>query len=211
MRLSDRQIDSLLARGDLSGPESDRILEQVLARRARGSGWRRVWIALGAGLSLAAAAAGVVLVGRGNGRPDGTSGQFAARGAAMNGAVADLQAACIGGSLTACPRGATLLFAVRGGSPGGHLSAWAEPAGGGERVWYFSADGESPRLPGTEFGSQALSRGVQIGPEHATGAYAVHLLLSDRPLPQSALIGAHPPGVLAETTLALTVVEKVAP
>src|SRR5204862_6442507 len=111
--------DALLAQGGLAGPEADRILEDVAAQHARPAR-RRLWPALAAGFGVTAAAAAVVLVVgpfRGSG--------FAPRGAA--GEPVAVEVACLGGSLTACPRGATLMFAAPSGSPGGYLAAWAEP------------------------------------------------------------------------------------
>jgi hypothetical protein len=198
VRRSDRHIDALLGQGELSGPEADRILQAVLARRSRRS-WRR-WFTLGAGLTLAAAAAVVLVVAP---HHDG----FAPRGATVAGAAVEV--ACLGHSLAACPRGATLLFALRGGSPGGYLTAWADPAGPGQRVWYFSADQETPLLQASESTTQALSRGVRIGPEHLAGDYQLHVVLSEQPLPQ-ALVAA-PPGVRARAQLSLTITETAAP
>jgi hypothetical protein len=200
MRRSDRHIDALLARGGLAGSEDDRILEAVLSRHARRS-WRRRWFALGTGLSFAAAAAVVLVMGPFRAGREG----FAPRGADLEGLAVEV--ACLGNSLAACPRGATLLFALRGGSPGGYLAAWAEPVRpGGERVWYFSADQETPLLQASPTSAQALSRGVRIGPEHAVGDYRVHVLLSDQPLSRAALEGA-PPGVRARAELTLTITE----
>src|SRR6185295_17662665 len=101
MRLTDRQLDSLLAEGKLSGPESDRILEDVLQRTARGARWR-LWLPLSAGLGLASAGAALLLLNPfGGGAPSG----FTARGGGDRAPAADLQVACLGGSLSACPRG----------------------------------------------------------------------------------------------------------
>jgi hypothetical protein len=203
MRPSDRHIDALLARGGLSGPEADRVLEAVLARRARRS-WLRPWLAVGTGLGLAAAAV-VLVIAPFRAGPAG----FAPRGAGVEGAVVEV--ACLGHSVAACPRGTTLLFAVRGGSPGGYLAAWADPVRpGGERVWYFSADQETPLLQASTTSTQALSRGVRIGPEHAAGDYRLHVLLSDRPLSRGELAGT-PPGVRARAELTLTITEPAAP
>jgi hypothetical protein len=200
MQPSDREIDALLARGGLAGPESDRILDEVLARRARRPWWR-LGLTLGAGLGLLATAAAGLVIGL---RP-GSSG-FTPRGAAISGPAVEV--VCLGGSLAACPAGATLLFAVRGGSSDGYLAAWAEPARpGGERVWYFSADQESPRLVASAQAAQALSRGVRIGPEHAPGLYRLHVVLSASPLFKAALANGVPAGVLAHEELTLTVTE----
>jgi hypothetical protein len=202
---SDRQLDSLLARGDLSGPESDRILETVLARRARRPLWRRLLIPVG-GLTLATVASLLFVVGPL--RDAGSSG-FAARGGGTG--PDDLDVACLNGSRSSCPKGATLLFAARAGAPSGYLAAWAEPVGGGERIWYFSADGESPRIAAASTGAQPLTRGVRIGPEHAPGEYRVHLVLSAAPLRKTELLTPRPPGVLARQDLPLVITEGAVP
>jgi hypothetical protein len=199
--LSDRQIDALLARGDLSGPESDRILETVLARRAHRPLWRRLLAPVG-GLTLATAAA-LLLVAGPFGR--GNTPEFAARGTGVG--TDDLDVACDGGTRSACPRGSTLLFVAREGAAAGYLAAWAEPIGGGDRIWYFSAEGEAPRIAPTT-GTQPLSRGVLIGPEHATGEYRIHLVLSAAPLRKAELLGANPPGVLLHQELPLVVKDR---
>jgi hypothetical protein len=211
MGLSDRDIDALLAQGRLSGPEADRILEHVLDRTARGGTTRRLWWPLTAGFGLAAATAALLLIGP-MAQREGEG--FTPRGGAAGATglpATDLDVACLGASLTACPRGSTLLFAVQSGAPAGYLAAWAEPAGGGERVWYFSADGEAPAVARSTAGTQPLSRGVRVGPEHAAGSYVVHVVLSEQPLTKAALLGPNPPGVVALHTLALDVVEPPRP
>jgi len=118
-----------------------------------------------------------------------------------------VEVACLGAQLAACPRGATLLFAARTGAPAGYLAAWAEPATGGQRIWYFSADEETPRVDAAIAGTRPLSRGVRIGPEHAPGRYRVHVVLSAQPLSKAALTGATPPAVKAADEIPLTIVE----
>jgi hypothetical protein len=93
----------------------------------------------------------------------------------------------------------------------GYLAAWAEPAGGSERVWYFSADGEAPRIAPPGAGTQPLSRGVLVGPEHVPGEYRVHLVLSAVPLHKVDLLGASPPGALRRQEVTLVVTESGAP
>jgi hypothetical protein len=127
------------------------------------------------------------------------------RGAAV-GPAAELGLECAGGSLGACPQGAKLVFAAHAGAVGGYLGAWAEPAGGGERVWYFSAEGESPRLEADGGRTQTLARGVRVGPEHAPGAYVVHVVLSEVPLSRAALTSAAAPGVRARASFPLGIV-----
>ena len=194
----------LLARGELAGPEADRILEAVLSRHAHRP-WRGLRFAVPAGLGLAAAVAAVLVIAPLGDRREG----FTARGAHLDGPA--IEVACLGHSLAACPRGATLLFAVRGGSPGGYLAAWAEPVrAGAERVWYFSADLETPSLQASPTATQALSRGVRVGPEHAAGEHRLHVLISEQALSQAKLLG-DPPGVRLRSELTLTTTEPAAP
>jgi hypothetical protein len=204
--LSDRQIDSLLARGDLSGAESDRILENVLNRRAHRPLWRRLLVPAGGSLTLATAAVLLLVAGPWSGRK---TEEFSARGTGV--AHDDLDVACMNGSRFACPRGSTLLFAAREGAPSGYLAAWAEPARGGERIWYFSAEGEVSRIAPPATGTQPLSRGIRIGPEHSPGEYRVHLVVSATPLGKAELLSASPPGVLLRQELTLVVTEGPAP
>jgi hypothetical protein len=194
--MTDRRLDELLSEGRLSGPTRDRILEAALteiqAEKPRPA-WRRIlaW-ALPLSTAMAAVALFVAL------RPS----EFRARG----GAGPVLELGCRDGALTACPAGSTLLFRAGGAVEGGFLAAWAEPAGGGERVWYFPAEGgESPSLvPRADL--QTLPRGIRIGAEQPPGRYRVHLVLSRRPLDRAAAAAPPADARLAEAELTLEVV-----
>jgi hypothetical protein len=207
MGLSDRRIDALLAKGGLSGPESDRVLEEVLARRARRPLWRRLWAQLVAGLTLAT---GTALILLGGSLTSTRIGTFVARGGG-EAPAADLEVTCVGGSLGACPRDASLMFAVSGKTPTGFLAAWAEPVGGGERIWYFSADGETPQVESGESGTRAFTRGVRVGPEHITGSYRVHLVVSSRPLGKRELVQDRLSGIVARQEIELTIIDGSKP
>ena len=181
------------------------MLETTRASSGRGKRGRRWGLALGAGLSLATAAGVVRMIAPAvRTRPSG----FTPRGAAVGPSDVELQLICTSGTLAACPRGAKVVFAVRGGAPGGYLAAWADPVGGGERVWYFSAEGQSPHLAAGAAGASALARGVRIGAELAAGTYDVHMVLSTDPLARVAVahLGSGTPGILAQRTVSLTVV-----
>ena len=191
---SDDEIDALLSEGRLSGAVKDRIFDGALrdagAKPVESSGglaWRR---RLGvAGLTLAAAAAVIALVPQ-LGR-HGDDHAFRAKG---GGAALDLDVACVAAgtaSLAACPRGAMLVFSIRGArADGGYLAAYAEPRAGGERVWYFSADGETPPLPAAsaDQATRPLEKAIVIGPEHSPGEYRLMLFVTRVPLAKAALL-----------------------
>ncbi len=125
-------------------------------------------------------------------------------------AAAALEVACVGGTLAACPRGATLVFSVAL-DPGhaGYLAAWAEPRAGGERIWYFSAETETPHVSGeaadTGDGVAVLKRGIRLGPEHAPGTYDVRLVVTAEPATRAALLGAGAPAPLGAAEFPLEV------
>jgi hypothetical protein len=181
---SPRELDFFLSRGGLSGPEKERILGRVLDGIAPARPWWRRWW-LGAGLgTLAAGAAGLVLALRSGALPERSG--LTPRGEQNAQPALDLEVACSEGPLGACPQGSTLLFVLRGSVPDGFLGAYAEPAGGGERIWYFSSEGEAPRVTAAS-GTQPQARGVRLGPEHAPGSYVLRVFLARRPLGKAEL------------------------
>jgi hypothetical protein len=198
---SDDDLDNLLAQGKLSGAVRDRIFEQVAesagARRRFAPAWAgRAGVGLGA--LAAAAAIALVVIPRDHTAPDA----LRAKGPTVP--AVTLEASCRGGSLAACPVGATLLFAAEGTAQG-FLAAYAQQRPDGERIWYFSADGESPELRPSG-GLQPASRAVRIGAEHAPGPYVLHLFLTRAPLSRAALLaGPSPADVLASREISLTV------
>ncbi len=167
---SDRndKLDALLAQGRMSGPRRDQVLADALKKTQPA---RRRWAWMGFGsLSLVAAAAAVLFF-----MP---TSPFRARGG--QGAVMEL--GCVDGDLSGCATGSTLLFRVSGAKNGGFVTAWAEPAAGGERVWYFPTDvTPSPELA-KQAELQTLRQGVVLGAEQPSGSYVVHLLLTSAPL-----------------------------
>ena len=202
---SDGDLDALLSGGRLSGPARDRIFDGVaaeVARETRSRVRRRVWATALAGAGAVAAmvvlAPRLTMIG---------SQPFRAKGGPVQGAT-QLDLVCSGGTLDACPQGATLMFGASGAAATGVLSAYAEPLDPGvERIWYFSADGESPRL--TVGGSTDVAqRAVRIGSEHAPGRYRLHVFLTREPLSQAILLAGNPPAAIAGRELELRVVRS---
>jgi hypothetical protein len=90
-----------------------------------------------------------------------------------------------------------------GGATSGYLAAYADPAGGGERIWYFSADGQSPALAPVA-GTQVARKAILLGHEHVLGDYLVHVLVTARPLSRAEL--GQVPAVIAQRQFSLHVV-----
>lgn len=192
MARDDDGIDRLLARGRLSGGARERILARALAASApRRRSWRR-WLTIA--VPATAALLLVVLWPRAAFTPKGApAGVF-------------FDVTCADGSGHACARGATLLFHLGGVVRPSSLAAWAEPDGGGERIWYFPAgnDDAAVAVPAGAL-LQTLGRGVRIGPEHAPGRYTVHLVLSQRPLTRAEALAARAGDIVATATVPLEV------
>jgi hypothetical protein len=106
--------------------------------------------------------------------------------------TAQIEVVCLSGSLEACPRGSHLAFRPWGfgQARAGYLSVYAVPESRGERIWYFSAEEESPKLGSSPASAEPVDRIVVLGQEHAPGAYAVHIVVSDRPLQRAEVL--HP-------------------
>lgn len=176
------------------------MAESAGARSRFAPGWTgRLALSVG-GLAAAAAVIALMVIPREHDAPD----TLRAKGPA--GPAVTLEVSCKGGALAACPVGATLLFAAQGdATTQGYLAAYAQQGGAGERVWYFSADGESPELRPTG-GLQPASRAVRIGAEHVPGPYVLHLFLTRAPLSRAALLAGPAAGdVLASRDVSLTV------
>lgn len=198
-RLTDAELDSLLDRGGL-GARRDAILSEVLAqvRAERPRRSRRRWAVAG----LGAAAAAVLVVGlapwrstqapslRGKGTPVTASST-----------QPSLELDCLGATLAGCPRGSLVVVHATGVQ--GFLSAWAEPANGGERIWYFSAESSSPPV-GVDT-SAAATRAVKLGPEHAPGSYRVQVRVTAQPMSRAQLLALSRDAALVETEAVLTV------
>jgi hypothetical protein len=190
--VNDGELDALLARGGLSGAARERVLENVLDRV---SPEKRSVRRLAVAIALPAAAAMALFVaGSGTlGKWRGQDAAFGARGGKS--ASVRVDAVCTGGPMEACPRGSRLIFHASPDTRPGYLAAYADPVGGGERIWYFSADGESPHL-----GADSVDRAVVVGAEHVAARYKVHLLVGTRPLTRpEALVGSDPAVIGADT------------
>jgi hypothetical protein len=171
---SDEDIDMMLAGGRLGGPAKERIMEVVAghATSRRAPFFARTRNLLAVGLAVAAGAAALLLLVP---RQD----HFGPKGVA-GAEVPRLEISCAGGTLAACPVGSRLLF-VAEGADRGYLAAWADPVGGGERIWYFSRDSQSPALAPVA-GTQVAPKAILLGPEHVPGDYTVHVLVTAEPL-----------------------------
>jgi hypothetical protein len=195
------RLDELLSGGRLGGAERERILERALDASAPLPWWRRravTWLVRGTAMATAAALALFFFV------PPRTHDDFRARGGAGDGAPL-LLVGCEDGQSARCGYGQKLVFSVDGASEPGFVAAWAEPAGGGERVWYFPGDdGSSPEARG-DGARQLLSRAVRLGPEQPPGRYRVHLVLSRRPLSRLEALAAGGADVVATSQVTLEV------
>ena len=197
MKYRDEDLQRLLSRGRLGGPARERVLDRVLDKVAPARRKRRAWLvplalALGSGVAL------LVLVVR----PRPEEGSWGARGGAARSAVT-LDARCA--DAAGCRPGATLIFSAFGAPAPGFLGAYAQPAGGGERIWYFSAETEAPPVPVSAQATQPASRGIVIGPEHRPGPYQVHLFLCGTPLSQAVLLEGRDPRILARAVVPLAI------
>jgi hypothetical protein len=205
-RRTTEELDALLGRGGLGATRRDSVLEAVLesvkAERPSRVWWR--WSFAGLGAAAAATAALFLLLPRPSPQPVAPS-TFRAKGLAAQtpAATPAVEIECSGGPLDACPSGSLLL--VRGVGVRGFVAAWAEPVGGGERIWYFSADTSSPRVDGIAPEATSPSRAVRIGPEHKAGAYVVETRITDRPLTRAELLHLPVGAALAAGRVSLSV------
>jgi len=190
----------LLSQGNLSGQQREEVLARVLDEVAAASRparrWRLWWA-----VAPVAAAAVVLLIWV---RPASRDDQLRSRG---NAPLPMVRVECEPGGLTACRQGGTLLFAVEGAPASARLAAFAEPVSGGERIWYFSGDGESPPI-GDRTPDSILRRGIRLGGEHRPGEYRLTVLITAAPVPRAALLelAGDGRGALAVRRSVLTVV-----
>ena len=180
------ELDALLGRGGLGACKRDSILETVLQKVTNQQRRRRLWrwSVVGAGLAAAAASA-VLIMPRHLSQPT-MSTSFRAKGTPTRPIAPSARVDCLGGTLAACPAGSLLVLNVVGAR--GFVSAWAEPVGGGERIWYFSADTHCPWVDGLAGDSAAANRAVKIGPEHSPGRYLVEIRVTSRPMGRADLL-----------------------
>jgi hypothetical protein len=194
-------LDRLLARGRLSGPQRDRVLEKVLAKTARPRSLRLKYVALVA--PLVAAAAALILLPKAP-RTAGEESKFSGKGSAGS----SVEATCSSGSLSACPVGSTLVFRFDGVSSAAYVHAYATPSppSAGERVWYFpTSTVPAPRLVAT-VPAEVLRKAVVVGPEHSASAYQITIVLNAQPLTRDQVLQPADGQTLHRETLQLGVV-----
>ncbi|MDB4967299.1 MAG: hypothetical protein JWN44_2988 [Myxococcales bacterium] len=193
MARDDEEINRLLARGRTSGPERERILDRALGNTAKRRGGLTRWLA------VALPATAVVLLfflwPRSAFTPKGPP------------ATTFLDVSCGDGAGATCRVGGTLLFHVGGATLGGALMAWADPANGGERIWYLPTGDGTAAAVSAAGSLQTLSRGVRLGPEHAPGRYVVHLVLARRALSRVEAVAPPAGDLLASSTVTVQVVQ----
>lgn len=193
--IQNQQLARLLSgRDEPSVLEKEEHFRQLLQRlpspshRVAGSRVGRFVVAL-CGLSLAGAAAGVLLLMRSH--SSGTehvfpsAGEFAPRGAAHDpreAASASVRLACIDaqGRELSCAIGRTLVFEFDG-IPKEYpfFSAFAQTPDG-TTLWYYpDAEGQSPAL---ERSNALQNRAIRLEPPHTEGEYRIYSIFSRTPV-----------------------------
>jgi hypothetical protein len=174
------EIDSLLGRGSIGATRRDAILQTVLARIGAESPARTRWRWSFAGLGTVAVVAAAIFLLLPRFTQPGLS-PFRAKGtAAKPPATSSVELECLGATLDACPTGSLLVVRVTGVR--GYVSAWADPVGGGERIWYFSADSHTPLVDAVLTPSASTTRAIKIGPEHLASTYVVEIRVTEQPM-----------------------------
>jgi hypothetical protein len=178
------ELDWLLARGRLSGPALERVLERAVStqRPTQRLKWHLFWFAPAVAAGLA-----IFLV-----RPWQLDGGFRSKGSAGTGAAVRVELVCgdQAGNDVRCARSDSLYFSTAGGTADARfVSAYAEPEGTGERVWFFptSSDPSIALESGPE--RHVLKRGIRLEGVPA-GRYRVRIAISDRPLERTEVLGA---------------------
>jgi hypothetical protein len=197
---SDDELDYLLSRGNLGGSQRQRILKAAVAASREGfwARWRGRLTWSAGGLTLAAGAAALLLLVR---RPGGDAGAFRIKG---SGDAPLITVVCLGGSLTACPSGSKVAFALEGGrDKGGYLTAYADPVKPGERIWYLT--NEAVGAPAGDAWARVLSNAAIVGDGQPPGVYRVHAILSRRAVAREAVASLPPAETVARTDLDLVV------
>jgi hypothetical protein len=200
MAPSDDEIDYLLSRGKLGGPQRSRILKAALTASRPGfwSRWRRPFRWGAGGLVLATGAAALVLTFR---APLDGEGGFRAKGP---GDAPLITLACLGATVTACPTGSRLVFALDGGhDKGGFLTAYADPAAAGERIWFLS--NEPVAAPAGDSPSRVITKAALVGEGQPPGHYRVRAVFSRQPVARDALSALAAADTLARVEIELVV------
>src|SRR5262249_8677096 len=135
------RLDELLARGNLSGPIRDRILEGALrdAQITRPAWYGRRGVSWGSSL-LAAAALGVLAL-------TFRHSSQSLRSKGMDGGAPVISLECTRGTADRCSQEGMLLFRIERADRLSYLSAYADPLAGGPKVWFFPLeDGSEPTV-----------------------------------------------------------------
>jgi hypothetical protein len=179
--LDDDSLHSLLSRGGLSGAQRERALEGALRRSGTGS--RRRWAWLGAGVVLPAAAALAFFLRSPAVPVSPEASWLVAKG--ERGPV--LRATCPGRAMGECHAGDQLIFEVEGATRAGFFAAYADCAAG-ERIWYFpTAAGSLPEI--SPNGARTIvKQAARVGKEHGVGTCTLHLFALERPASRAALL-----------------------
>jgi hypothetical protein len=188
----DRELNQILARGQLSGAEYDAIERNVLGQ-LEAKPRRTPWRALAPAMAIAAGVC-VWVLAKGPGeqhsvrRETETQLGFSEKGegeGVLGSALGVVSAGCGGASRLACRLGDTLMFSVTANPTPVYLAAYAErseEARGSSRIWYFPKKaGEAPRLA-AQSGTAVFQEGVRLGPPHAPGRYRIVVWLSESPV-----------------------------
>src|SRR5262249_5448171 len=151
------RIHKLLARGRLGGPTREKILDHALreAGIVRPPWYARapfVWTMPAAAAAAVATFALILRPVSDSMRPKGVG----AAGAAI------VSVECSGLEVTRCTHDDMLLFRVEGATQPAHVVAYADPVGGGQRIWFFPmADGTEPVVHAQQE-PQVLGQGVKV-------------------------------------------------
>jgi hypothetical protein len=182
------RLDQLLARGRLPGSARERVLEAALREANVTRPWyaRRLFVLTASPALAGAALAAVVLTVR------APASDMRSKGALAGGPRVTLE--CTRGDPGVCSREGMLLFRVEGARERAYVAAYAEPRGGGERIWFFPSgpDGREPVVePSVD--PQVMRQGVKVGsiPE---GSYDVRVVMGTRPVSRDEALAAPAPG-----------------
>jgi hypothetical protein len=124
------------------------------------------------------------------------------------GPASTVQIDCLGGALSACPRGAKLAFHFDAEASPFYVQAYAQPDDpSGERVWYFPTS--NAPAPYVEKGIEGhrLEKGIVIGPEHAGRRYRIHVVTSSAPLSREDVLRGAGPTIRSNEVASLEIVE----
>jgi hypothetical protein len=184
-----KELDALLARGGLSGRAFERILDgafdaAVREQRVRSRFWRIGWL-----VPIAAAVAAVFLLLPKRAAHDE---RFASKGQIGSVVKPELELVCgeQAGANVRCRESDRLYFSAADVRGSWFLSAYAEPEGKGERVWFFPNSREPSVLLHADSGEHAVGRSAVILSGIPRGKYKVIMLLSVQPLAREQVLKA---------------------